>query len=194
MMNLTTILRQQEPINPEQADHITALWLVSLRSPIATDEQCDEVARALSAVNSQARPSWVMARVAALLSQYYAADVPQAAVSMMAEDWLEELRDYPEWAITKAVRWWKSEANADRKKRPLEGDISARAKFEMQVVRFADRAVRRYWEGYRPMADTPREVVPPEPEMTEEEREASRKRVAAMAAELGAAKRVGGAA
>lgn len=194
MTELTEILRQAEPISPDQADRITASWQVSLRSPIATDDQCDEVADALSVVNSQARPSWVMARVAALLSQYYAADVPQAAVSMMAEDWLEELREYPEWAITKAVRWWKSEANPDRKKRPLEGDISARANFEMQVVRFADRAVRRYWDGFRPMSETPREVSPPEPEMTAEEREESRKRVAAMAAELGASKRVGGAA
>jgi len=133
-----------------------------------------------------------MARVAALLSQYYAADVPQAAVSMMAEDWLEELREYPEWAITKAVRWWKSEANADRKKRPLEGDIAARAKFEMQVVRFADRAVRRYWDGFRPMAETPHEDSPPEPEMTAEEREASRKRVADLVANAGFSKRING--
>ena len=114
-----------------------------------------------------------MARVAALLSQYYAADVPPSVVSIMAEDWKEELAPYPQWAITSAVRWWKSEANPDRKRRPLEGDISARAKHEMMLVRLASHAVQRYWDGYRPsdLASQPQR-----PELTAEEKRAARVR------------------
>lgn len=152
-------------------------------SPIATDEQCDEVANALSVMQEEARPAWIMARVAALLSQYYAADVPPSVVSIMAEDWKEELAPYPQWAITNAVRWWKSEANAERKRRPLEGDISARAKHEMLLVRHADRAVRRYWDWDRNADQRARERAEaeaemPAPPMTAAEREESRKRVA----------------
>lgn len=111
--------------------------------PIGTVDELDEIRQGISALTVEARPAWIMARVASLLSQYYAADVPQAAVAMMAEDWLDELREYPQWAITKAVRWWKSADNADRKKRPLEGDISARCKREMGIVDIARVSVRR---------------------------------------------------
>jgi len=37
------------------------------------------------------RRDWVLGRVAALLSQYYAADLPQSIVKVMADDWAEAL-------------------------------------------------------------------------------------------------------
>ena len=55
--------------------------------------------------------TWMLARVAALLSPYYEKDVPQGVRKMEAEDWAEALQDFPQWAITNAVRWWKGEHN-----------------------------------------------------------------------------------
>lgn len=78
-----------------------------------------------------------MARTASLLSPYYEKDVPQGVRVMEAEDWADALADFPQWAIQKAAQWWKSADNPDRRKRPLEGDIAARARFEMQAVRAA---------------------------------------------------------
>jgi hypothetical protein len=78
-----------------------------------------------------------MARIAALLSPYYEKDVPQAVRVMEAEDWAEALAEYPQWAIQNAVRWWKSEHNQDRRKRPMEGDIAAVCHKEMDAVRAA---------------------------------------------------------
>lgn len=115
-----------------------------LTSQIKTNEEYNEIVNALDPLSEPARPAWIMARVAALLSQYYAADVPAAAVAIMAEDWLEELRDYPQWAITNAVRWWKSSENPNRKKKPLEGDIAERCRLEMGVVRVAEKACRDF--------------------------------------------------
>lgn len=181
MTGLTTARQQAEPINPDQAARITASWPVLLTSPIETDDQLNQIVEGLGKVKAKSHPTWIMARVAALLSQYYAADVPAAAVSMMAEDWLEELREYPQWAITNAVRWWKSEANKDRKRRPLEGDISARCKHEMMAISAAEYAVRRYWDGYRPRE----QPVEREPEMTDDERQAAKKRIADLVHQAG---------
>ena len=64
-----------------------------------------------------------------------------------AEDWHEELSGYPGWAIQKAARWWMGQDNPERRKKPLAGDISARAKLEMGVVKLAESAVRRFERG-----------------------------------------------
>ena len=77
---------------------------------------------------------WISARVAALLSPYYEKDIPQSVREMEAEDWREALREFPQWAIERAVRWWKGEENPDRRKRPMEGDIAARCRLEMNGV------------------------------------------------------------
>jgi len=135
------------------------------------------------------RRDWVLGRVAALLSQYYAADLPQSIVKVMADDWAEALCEYPEWAITKAVRWWKSEANAERKRKPLEGDIAARARYEMGIVKVAEGALRRFDSGVLPYVGGDNSTGRVEP--TEEQR----KRMADYQEEAGfAPKRFGGAA
>jgi hypothetical protein len=75
-----------------------------------------------------------MARVLALLNPYFDKDTPQAIREIEAEDWASALSAYPYWAIEKAARWWKSDENPDRRKRPLEGDLVARTKREMDAV------------------------------------------------------------
>ena len=80
MTELTEILRQADPVTPEQAGRITASWQDLLSSPIKTVEERDEIAGSLSVIGEPASTPWVMARVAALLSQYYAADVPPSVV------------------------------------------------------------------------------------------------------------------
>lgn len=92
------------------------------------------VAPVVARLNVPVKAEWTMARVAALLSPYYEKDVPQSVRIMEAEDWAEALATYPQWAIQNAVRWWKSEHNPDRRKRPLEGDIADRCRIEMQPV------------------------------------------------------------
>lgn len=92
-------------------------------------------------VNCPSEQTWLMARIAALLVPYYEKDTPQGVRNIEAEDWAVELGSHPKWAVEKAVRWWKSEANPDRRKRPLEGDIAARCKRETDAVRAATRVL-----------------------------------------------------
>lgn len=99
-----------------------------------------------------------MARTASLLSPYYEKDVPQGVRVMEAEDWADALAEFPQWAIQKAAQWWKSADNPDRRKRPLEGDIAARARFEMQAVRAAQIKLRSNG-SYKPQPEPPKDRV-----------------------------------
>lgn len=89
---------------------------------------------AVTALSEPAHPAKVMARVLALLNPYFDKDTPQAIREIEAEDWATALSAYPYWAIEKAARWWKSDDNPDRRKRPLEGDLVARVKREMDAI------------------------------------------------------------
>jgi hypothetical protein len=122
-----------------------------LTLPIADADELADVERGIHDLTAPPDRAWVMARTAALLSQYYAADVPQSILTIMAEDWAEAIGGYPQWVITKAVRWWKSADNPDRKKRPLEGDIEAVCRREYGIVSIARLAVRRHKQGVAPI-------------------------------------------
>lgn len=124
-----------------------------LRSPLKDQSEADQIRRDVDILSQSTDHVWLMARIASLLHPYYAGSASKAAVKMMAEDWAVELGDFPQWAVTKAVRWWKSADNPERKRKPLEGDIAARCKTEMGIVRLAEGALRRYDQGGRPEAE-----------------------------------------
>jgi hypothetical protein len=113
-------------------------WLTHSLPSLRHDQGARDAAKTVVAsLGAPADAAWTMARIAALLSPYYERDVPQAVRVMEAEDWAEALAEYPQWAIQNAVRWWKSEHNPDRRKRPMEGDIAARCNREVQPIKAA---------------------------------------------------------
>lgn len=144
--------------------------LPSLRHDLAAREMA---AAAVTGLQTPASPAWVMARIAALLSPYYEKDVPQAVRVMEAEDWAEALAEYPQWAILNAVRWWKSEHNADRRRRPMEGDIATVCRKEMDAVRAAAFILSQ------PLAPPPAASLPRPDALTAEERRAIAQRTMA---------------
>jgi len=115
-----------------------------------------------------ANNEWIMARVGALLDPYFEKDTPQVMREMMAEDWLAELAGSPRWAIEAAVRWWKSADNADRRKRPLEGDIKARVLVETEALRAGKIRVAAFDAGQQ----FPKPAEPERKMMTADERTA----------------------
>lgn len=136
-------------------------WLMRLpQLPLDDLPAMAEVEATVAALSEPAESTWLMARVAALLSPYFEKDTPRAVREMEAEDWLEALGEYPQWAIEGAVRWWKSAENPDRRKRPLEGDIEARCRYAMRDFQAVPDILRRKisppqpWEA--PKQDRPR--------------------------------------
>lgn len=145
-MTQSLTIRQEAPA-PAEVAGITASWPGLLQRQISGQTERDQIAAAVDAITVPASRAWIMARIASLLTGYYAADVPASIVKMDAEDWADELGDNPEWAIQAAVRWWRSKANPDRRKRPQPGDIAARIKIEMGVVSVARLAIDRFDRG-----------------------------------------------
>jgi hypothetical protein len=127
-----------------------------------------------------ADPSRLMARVLALLSPYFEKDVPQAVREIEADDWAHALAEYPEWAITAAVRWWKGPDNPKRARRPLEGDIAARCRVEMEAIRAVKIALQ---SG----VSEPVEQPTPIPAETREQRQKAAAEIMASFASVGAA-------
>lgn len=65
----------------------------------------------------------VLARVHTLLSMYRDRDpLPPQIEAAIAECWLEDVGDYPEWVIAEAIRRWRRDPKRYRFK-PLPGDI-----------------------------------------------------------------------
>lgn len=133
--------------DPDEVALITASWPDLLRRHIAGASEREEIALTLEAITVPAGRPWGLARIASLLTSYYAADIPASIIQMDAEDWADELDGKPAWAIQAAVRWWRGEGNPDRRKRPQPGDIAARVTFEMGVVSVARLAIERFDRG-----------------------------------------------
>ena len=148
---------------------------LSVRSPLVTAQGRNELAAQADRLSVPAPMDWIAARVASLLSPYYEKDTPQGVRVMEAEDWVISLSGTPRWAIDAAVRWWKGPENDKRHRRPMEGDIAARAIFEMGAVRAANIKIAAYDNGVV-LRDQPSE--PPRKPMTKDQ-------AAAIMAEVG---------
>lgn len=106
-----------------------------------------------------------MARILALLAPYFASDIPEGVRRIEAEDWRASLAGRPQWAIEKACRWWKSDENPDHRKKPFEGDIVDRVKFEMGILSFGAMKVREYDRNYAERMKEPEREPPTQKEM-----------------------------
>jgi hypothetical protein len=170
-MNQITTHRETE-LTPERIDR----GLEWLKRSLWSLNDCHETRRkaeaAVMALSEPAHPAKVMARVLALLNPYFDKDTPQAIREIEAEDWAVALGEYPYWAIEKAARWWKSEDNADRRKRPLEGDIARRCRMEMDAINAARVKLQSPTHELRRSAPEP--YVDPR---SDEEREQMRKKI-----------------
>lgn len=100
----------------------------------------DALIQAVSEVEFLSVPAgrkWVLARVMTMMSHYHATRVDEKVMEAMAEDWAQELKAYPAWAISNAVRWWMGRENPRRSFKPVPGEISDRCHIETNAVRAA---------------------------------------------------------
>ena len=106
-------------------------------SPKETTRHIDEIKQLLDKLDVPADPEWIALRITTLLHSYFEKDAPDAVHELTAEDWFAEIDQYPEWAITRAVRWWIGPKNKNRGRHPVVGDIAARCEIETIPIRTA---------------------------------------------------------
>lgn len=113
----------------------------------ANNDEYEATMAAVARLGIPASERWIGQRVVVLLTHYFVANSHPDALEAVANDWIRELRGYPEWAIDAACEWWLSRHNSKRHKKPLPGDISARAHIEAAIVSAA-RSQCQYFERY----------------------------------------------
>jgi hypothetical protein len=170
--------QEQQALSADRVDRGLEWLKQQLPSLNAECANRREVEAAVSALSQPAHPAELMVRVLALLNPYFEKDTPQAVREAELDDWAEAIGGYPMWAVQNACRWWKSGDNADRRKRPLEGDIAARCRKEMDAVNAAKLALSA--KPTTGAAQTPREAL------TDDQRADRKRRVAELQGRLSA--------
>lgn len=112
-------------------------------TPPTNQDQIDRARADIAVLSEPAKVEFIMFRITSLLHPYYQGDAPSAVLQQIADDWATELSKYPDWAIDRAVKWYKSAENKDRRKKPLEGDISERCKKEIAFLGVAEKICDR---------------------------------------------------
>lgn len=160
---LGSAMNAGSPATPDQAARILSSAPRLLEQPISSTEAASELQQQAEFLRRPAPAKWLMGRVLRMLSHYYVADNLDGALDGLAEDWAWELDGLPAWAVSNAVRWWMSSENHDRRKKPMPGDISERAKYEMRGLTVIDIAIKRFERGGNILpfqAEQPRERLP----------------------------------
>lgn len=88
-------------------------------------------------------PDRVMAKVATLLSHYYAPDMDEAQQTAVMLDWWEDLREFPQWAIDQACDLWRRN-EPDR--RPNPAAIRRECERNVMHLRKLHRKLRAVWD------------------------------------------------
>ena len=156
-----------EHVDPQTVATMTRSWPDLAKRHLTSKEERDLTALAIQKISTPATPRAIAAKVVPILSEYFVA-LDRAGVSeQVGEIWQDELAPYPLWSIHKACRWWLSKDNANRRRKPLPGDISERCEVEMMLVRIAQRRVDHFDQHGPPPKES--EAAPSEP-MTDEQR------------------------
>lgn len=110
---------------PKYGDHgyegVSEIW----EMPDVTSADLPDLKRQLCLVESAMKPvdpPRLLARVLALLAQYRDSGLPAAVEQAIAEDFLEDLGEFPAWAIDEGCRQWRRHPTKYRFK-PLPGDL-----------------------------------------------------------------------
>lgn len=147
-------------VPPETVEDITRSWQDLLHTPLGSKSERDTLEEAMLHLSKPAPAKWITGRIASLLAQYFQGDISEGMMKSIADDWYHELREFPAWAIAKAVRWWIGKDNPDRRKKPMAGDIAERAQKELGPIAVARAAIRRFDSGFVPMIEqAPKERI-----------------------------------
>lgn len=135
MGNITRIPTKHQDSDQEMVDRHLSELLHLPHLPPKFRPKKSEIQEKVDALTAPVNRVWLLGRIAATLSAYYEKDSHHSIEGKRAEDWLQELQEYPQWAIERAMRWWTSSGNKDRRKQPLEGDIAERCLLEMKGIK-----------------------------------------------------------
>lgn len=167
-------------VQMEQVELMLASLADLRTTPIATPEAREATITTTQSLSKPAPRAWLQGEVAKTLVHYFVGVIPQNFSKSIGADYDAELAELPAWAIVKARRWWLSRENEYRHRKPLPGDLGARASLEMSLVRYAGAMVAAFDRN-----GPPKPPEPPKKPLTPEELEQRRIRAAEIMASAG---------
>lgn len=120
---------------------------------------------------TSADPELIKGAIATLLTHYYVGNLPEHVHEAISSDWLEDLGNYPDWAISQARKEWRQ----NNKRKPTPGHMVELCNKAISK----DQALLRQCRAILNAPLTPE----PEPELTEEERSARAMEISRVVAE-----------
>ena len=154
---------------PEMAGRMKPFLLDLSDRQIRTIKEREAVDQITKAFRKPVTVKWCNGRIAVLLSHYFVGNMEKHHVEAVADDWLNELKDFPAWSIALACKWWISRDNPKRRNKPMPGDIGERAHKEMAFIRVAEMIIARFdRQGYVPPPLPEPKCEPLTPEQLEE--------------------------
>lgn len=131
----------------------------------------DQTITTIESLSKPAPRSWIQGEVAKTLVHYFVGQIPPNFAKSIGADYDYELAEFPAWAIVKARRWWLSNENEYRHRKPLPGDLSERCRREIAVVNMARQRVELFDRTGSPLyAFEQKDEPKPQPQLTDEER------------------------
>lgn len=104
----------------------------------------DQMITTIESLSKPAPRAWIQGEVAKTLVHYFVGVIPENFAKSIGADYDHELAEFPAWAIVKARRWWLSNENEYRHRKPMPGDLSARCRVEVAVLRIASQRIERF--------------------------------------------------
>ncbi|MEI8393214.1 MAG: hypothetical protein WCF85_00660 [Rhodospirillaceae bacterium] len=98
------------------------VWEPSASVPIEDVPELRRLYEEAGRIIAPAERAPLLARVFALLAHYRSDPLPAAVEAALAEDWLDDLGEFPQWAIDDACRAWRRDPVKFRF-RPYPGDL-----------------------------------------------------------------------
>jgi hypothetical protein len=131
-------------------------WTAPASVPARVLPDLHHQAALLEAVLLPADRGHLLARILALLSHYRERDpLPPAVEQAIAEDWADDLGEYPAWAVEEACRAWRRDPKRYRFK-PLPNDIRLICEEIIEPQAVLKRRVRKLIQLVTPGIETAR--------------------------------------
>lgn len=115
---------------------------------VVTAEQATEARGMIVALDAHLAPAErqrTLARVMALLAHYYVAELPAQVQQALAEDWAEDVGEFPAWALDEACRTWR---RANPRRKPTPGEIRDLCRREVATHRRQRDRLRQIVDAY----------------------------------------------
>lgn len=131
------------------------IWEPPASVPAADLPELRRLHREATAALAPAPAPSLLARLFSLLAHYRADPLPAEVEAALAEDWLEDLGEFPQWVVDGACRAWRRDPVRYRY-RPLPGDLRRLCQDQTEALAaLRDRTARLIALAEPPAAQTP---------------------------------------